>query len=207
MTSPATTVFYVKHMVCPRCLLVMRELLAALGLPAVRVELGEVEVGRPLDTAEQAALRAGLVAEGFELLELRAPRERLVAAVKQAVAELLCTAPRQLGSGRCSGELTRRLGRPFAYLSDAFSAVEGVGLEQYVIGQRVAAAEELLKAGTLPVGRIAQQLGYSSLGHLSRQFRRVTGVSPTEYRRARAAGVVHSSARLEAGSEPWPQIL
>ena len=183
MANAGSTVFYVKHMVCPRGVLLMRELLFSLGLTPRRVELGLVEVAEPASAIDWAHLRQQLVAEGFALLESQAPHGQLVHDIKQTVADLLRTAPEELRCGRFSQILSQRLGRKFSYLSNVFSTSEGLSLERYIIGQRIATVERLLGSSGMEVGRIAQRLGYSSLGHLSRQFRLVKGVSPTDFRR------------------------
>lgn len=179
----ATTIIYIRHMVCVKCILVVREQLVALGLAPLRVELGEVELRAEPTAIDWTRLRECLEAEGFELLDQLTPQQRLVAQIKEFIAHLMATEPGALRSGYFSGQLSARLQRRFAYLSDIFSATEGLSLEQYVIRQRVDAARRLLREGTLPVSRVARELGYSNLGHLSRQFQRETGTSPTEYRR------------------------
>ena len=185
----ATTVIYIRHMVCPKCILVVREQLVELGLLPLRVELGEVEVRTDPAAIDWPRLQACLAAEGFEILDLLSPQQRLVAQIKEVVAHLLATEPAALRSGHFSRRLSERLQRRFAYLSDVFSASEGQSLEHYVIGQRVEAARHLLRESTLAVGRVARALGYSNLGHLSRQFQRETGTSPTEYRRQCVSGL------------------
>lgn len=170
-------------MVCSKCILVVREHLVELGLAPLRVELGEIELRTEPTAVDWPRLRECLEAEGFEILDQLSPQQRLVAQIKEFIAHLLANEPAALRSGYFSRQLSERLQRRFAYLSDVFSATEGLSLEQYVIRQRVEAARRLLREGTLPVGRVARELGYSNLGHLSRQFQRETGTSPTEYRR------------------------
>ncbi|AMR29355.1 hypothetical protein A0257_21150 [Hymenobacter psoromatis] len=179
----ASTVFYIRHMVCAKCILVVREHLLALGLTPLRVELGEVEVRTAAAAIDWPRLRQSLAAEGFEILDHLSPPQRLVAHIKAFVADLLRTNPAALRSGHFSKRLSQQLSRRFTYLSDVFSAAEGYSLEQYVIRQRIGAARHLLATSTLPVGRIARALGFSSLGHLSRQFQREMGISPSGYRR------------------------
>lgn len=179
----ASTLLYIRHMVCSKCILVVREQLVELGLVPLRVELGEVELRDDAATLDWPRLRQCLEAEGFALLDQLSPQQRLVAQIKEIVAHLLASEPAAVRSGHFSSYLSERLQRRFAYLSDVFSVTEGLSLEQYVIGQRLEAARCLLREGTLPVGRVARALGYSNLGHLSRQFQRETGTSPTEYRR------------------------
>jgi len=179
----ASTLLYIRHMVCVKCILVVREHLVDLGLVPLRVELGEVEVAGAAEAIDWSRLRQCLEREGFEVLDLLSSQQRLVEQIKATVAELLATEPAQLRSGHFSRQLSIRLQHRFAFLSDVFSTTEGCTLELFVIRQRVAAARQLLVDTALPVGRIARQLGYSNLGHLSRQFQRETGTSPSEYRR------------------------
>ena len=186
----ASTLFYIRHMVCSKCILVVREQLVELGLVPLRVELGEVELRNDAATVDWLKLRQCLEAEGFELLDQLSQQQRLVAQIKEIVAHLLATEPAALRSGHFSRQLSEQLQRRFAYLSDVFSATEGFSLEQYVIRQRVGAAQCLLREGAMPVGRVARALGYSNLGHLSRQFQREMGISPTEYRRQCLAAAV-----------------
>ena len=183
----ASTLIYIRHMVCLQCILVVREQLLALGLVPLRVELGEVEVQTDPAPLDWLRLRQCLEAEGFEILDQLSPQERLVQQIKELIADLLHTEPAGLRSGHFSGLLSVRLQRRFAYLSDVFSATEGQSLEHYVVRQRVEAARCLLREGVLPVGRVARLLGYSNLGHLSRQFQREMGTSPSEYRRQASA--------------------
>lgn len=182
-----STVIYIRHMVCSKCILVVREQLVEMGLVPLRVELGEVEVAHAAEFVDWPRLRQSLQMEGFELLNQQSVQQRLVEAIKATIAEMLATDPDQLRSGHFSRALSTRLAHRYSFLSDAFSSTVGCNLELYVIRQRVKAAQLLLTTTTLAVGRIARQLGYSNLGHLSRQFQREMGCSPSEYRRAHSA--------------------
>ncbi|MCA8833322.1 helix-turn-helix transcriptional regulator [Hymenobacter pini] len=197
----ATTLLYVRHMVCSKCILVMRELLVELGLVPLRVELGEVELLGAAEALDWPRLQQRLEAEGFALLDRLSQQQRLVAQVKEVIAELLRDEPALLRSGHFSRLLSKRLQRRFAYVSDVFSATEGLSLEQYVVRERVEAARRLLRDDCLPVGRIANLLGYSNLGHLSRQFQRETGISPSEYRRQCVLQVAATGSSIQEASE------
>lgn len=201
----ATTLLYIRHMVCSRCILVVREQLVDLGLVPLRVELGEVELRAEAHAIDWLRLRQSLADEGFELLDLLSPQQRLVIQIKANIADLLHSDPAALRSGQFSRQLSTRLNRRFAYLSATFSTTEGCGLEHYIIRQRIEAAQRLLLTSSLTVSRIARLLGYSSLGHLSGQFQRETGSSPSDYRRARGAmhSVGESGFQPEAGVNPW----
>lgn len=176
----SSTVFYVKHVVCPRCIRVLREVLLGLGLTPRRVELGEAEVAEAVAAIDWPALEQQLAAVGFTLLRL--PRQRLAAGIKALIAELLRDAPDQLRAGIFPALLSQRLGRSYGHLSRLFHDAEGVSLEHFLISQRIARVAELLVSSPLPVSRLARQQGFSSLAHLSRQFRRCTGLTPTAYR-------------------------
>jgi AraC family transcriptional regulator len=186
----ASTHIYIRHMVCVKCILVVREQLVELGLVPLRVELGEVEVMGAAEAIDWPQLRQCLEAEGFEVLDQLSSQQRMVEQIKATIAQLLATEPAQLRSGHFSRYLSTQLQHRFAFLSDVFSSTEGSTLELYVIQQRVAAARQLLVGTVLPVGRVARQLGYSNLGHLSRQFQRETGISPSAYRRQHTAGLL-----------------
>ena len=195
----APTLLYIRHMVCSRCILVVREQLVAMGLVPLRVELGEVELRAEAHAIDWLRLRETLADEGFELLELLTPQQLLVAQIKAIIADLLHSDPAALRSGQFSRQLSTRLNRRFAYLSATFSVTEGCGLEHYVIRQRIEAAQRLLLTSALTISRIARLLGYSSLGHLSGQFQRETGSSPSDYRRAN--GVMVSAEKSNCPSK------
>ncbi|MDQ2770824.1 MAG: AraC family transcriptional regulator [Bacteroidota bacterium] len=188
-----STLIYIRHMVCLKCILVVREQLVELGLVPLRVELGEIEVMGATEAIDWPLLRQCLEAEGFEVLDQLSSQQRIVEQVKATITELLATEPAKLRSGHFSRHLSTQLQHRFAFLSGAFSSTEGCTLELFVIRQRVAAARQLLVGTALPVGRIAHQLGYSTLGHLSRQFQRETGITPSGYRRQHTAGLLATS--------------
>ena len=172
----------IKNMVCPQCIRVVGGDLAALGLRVHRVALGEADVSTPDGTApDYVAIRTSLQEAGFELLE--DPRAQLVDRIKTLLVALIhypSPGPRLLNY---SDYLVERLGKDYHYLSHLFSASEGLTIEKFIIRQKVERAKELIGYGELSMAEVAQQLGYSSPAHLSRQFRQVTGITPTEYQR------------------------
>lgn len=188
------TVFYVKHVVCRRGIRVLRELLVSFGLTPTRVELGEAEVAEAADTINWPALEQRLLEMGFALLYL--PRQRVAADIKALVTELLSENPDQLRVGIFPSFLSQRLGRSYGHLSHLFRVVEGSRLEHFIMGQRIAHVRGLLADPRLTIGRIAQQQGFSSLGHLSRQFRRHTGLTPTVYRQQYGLGAAAEAQRM-----------
>jgi AraC family transcriptional regulator len=170
---------YIRNMVCPRCIKVVRDELAALGLDVRSVVLGEVVLGGtdlPMDS-----IRAVLEKNGFELIEDK--RAKLIENIKHAVLKLVRNDyeknPIRL---KDSEFIAREVGRDYHSLSSLFSSVENITIERYLILQRIEYAKELLKYGDLTLSEISYKLGYSSVQHLSSQFKSVTGMTPSQFR-------------------------
>lgn len=192
VATPGEYVLHIKNMVCPQCIRVVREDLSALGLQVGRVELGYAEIAVPADTTpDWPVVRTTLQAAGFELLE--DSRAQLVERIKNLVVELVHYAPAQQPAQNVSDYLARHLEREYHYLSHLFSAQEGLTIEKFVIRQKVERAKELLGYGELTISQIAYELGYSSLAHLSRQFRQVTGLTPSEFQKLGPASPARQS--------------
>lgn len=195
LPAPGTHRLLIKNMVCPQCIRVVKEDLTALGLQVHRVALGEADVSAPEGQAlDMEAVRARLLAAGFALLE--DPRAQLVEHIKTLLVTLIhypTPGPRLLNY---SDYLVEHLGRDYHYLSHLFSSEEGLTIEKFIIRQKVERAKELIGYGELTIAQVAEQLGYSSPAHLSRQFRQVTGLTPSEYQRLGPAS--HARRSLDA---------
>ncbi|WP_324679909.1 AraC family transcriptional regulator [Hymenobacter sp. GOD-10R] len=182
LPPPGSHRLLIKNMVCPQCIRVVREELTALGLTVHRVALGEADVSTADGAApDWAAIRASLQEAGFELLE--DPRDQLVDRIKTLLVALIHYPPPGPRLLNYSDYLVEHLSKDYHYLSHLFSASEGLTIEKFIIRQKVERAKELIGYGELPMAEVAQQLGYSSPAHLSRQFRQVTGLTPTEFQR------------------------
>lgn len=174
---------YIKNMVCDRCIMAVRAVLTrCCGIEPLAVELGEVRLPRPLTEPEHETLRRELEDLGFELLEDR--RQQLVARLRGAVIELV-RHPEGDRRERLSDWLVRRLGHDYDSLSRLFSEVTGTTLEKYLIAQKIEYAKELLIYDELSLAEIADRLGYSSGAYLSAQFKSMTGMTPSRFRRLR----------------------
>ncbi|GAB3574908.1 hypothetical protein GCM10027578_38220 [Spirosoma luteolum] len=173
-------------MVCGRCKRVVREELEKLGLTVNRVELGEVDVealpiGLTLDTIRQA-----LQASEFDLVEDR--RQWLVEQIKLIlINEIQHLKGERQPTENMSAFLERKLGYEYSYLSGLFSAGEGRTLEKYVIALKIEKVKEWLGYDELTLSEMAWRLGYSSVQHLSNQFRQVVGQTPGQFRKAAQA--------------------
>lgn len=170
----------IKNMVCNRCILAVRGLLEGSGFRPRSVALGVAELDRAPSADEREALRKQLAVLGFELLD--DPRMQLVERIRTAVIERV----HYSGEGpepKLSDYLRERCGHDYSALSKLFSEVCGMTVERYLIAQRIERAKELLVYGELTVAEIADRLRFSSAAHLSAQFRSVTGMSPSAFRR------------------------
>lgn len=165
---------YIKNMVCDRCKLVVRQTLEDLGMTPERVELGEVEVNG--DVPDWSRLQQRLEQLGFELLEDK--RKQLVTQIKRLVLAYINQPARQ----NLSDYLAEQLNREYSALSKLFSESEQQTIEQYVIRLKIEKAKELLSYRERNLSEIADELGYSSVAHLSNQFKKVTGVTPSQFR-------------------------
>ena len=193
----AGCVLYIKHMVCPRGIRVVRQELEKLGLVVPEVRLGAATVARPASELDWGRIREALARAGFDLLE--DPQYALVLQVKQAVAQLLrgpdTVAHRDFIPvlAQAVGLSERQLHRLFAQLPDHEN------LPGYITHQRLSYAQELLAAPANPgIGQVARQLGYRSLAHFSGQFRRFAQCAPSAYRQQ--LRVASAAAVLDAGA-------
>ena len=174
-------VLFIKNMVCNRCILVVSEMLKNLNFNPVRLELGKVVVEEPLKPADRVLIRKALEALGFELLDDK--RHRLIEQIRTAIIELVHY-ENNLSKLKLSEYLSGRCHYDYSLLSKLFSEGNGISIEKYYIAQKVERIKELLIYDELTIGEIATQLQYSSVAHLSSQFRQVTGMSPSVFRSA-----------------------
>lgn len=173
------TVFYIKNMVCDRCVMAVEKTLRDLHLDPVTVELGVAKVNGEVGDGTRADLRQRLEALGFELLENR--QQQTIDRIRRAVIRLV---RRQAGqqAQNMSDYLARELGSDYSALSKLFSEVTGTTIERYYINQRIERVKELLTYDELSLTQIALQMNYSSVAYLSGQFKQVTGMTPSRFK-------------------------
>ncbi len=170
---------FIKNMVCHRCILVVRNELEKLGHRAVNISLGEVELENEIDDDEKSIIHDHLKTFGFELIDDN--RSRMIGQIKSVIIELVHHQNSEL-KANLSDILSEKLHQDYSYLSNLFSLVEGVTIEKYFIAQKIERVKELLVYDELSLSEIAFQLHYSSVGHLSNQFKKVTGLTPTHFK-------------------------
>lgn len=171
---------YIKNMVCNRCKMVLEAELQKLGIAYHKVELGEVELQERLTAEKQLMLEEMLKRVGFEWLKTK--KEQAVEGVKNLIVNLVHVQDNQL-EGTLSAYLAQNRLQNYALLSSWFSEQEGQTIEQFYIAQKIERVKELLMYDELTLSELAFKLGYSSVGHLSNQFKKVTGESPTVFKR------------------------
>lgn len=173
---------YIKNMVCPRCIKVVREELTRLGLDVRNVVLGEVEVSGDGEQLPMEKIRQVLEENGFELLQDK--RSKTIEKIKHAVLKLVQNDYEKNPIRRKDSEfIAQEVGQDYHSLSTLFSSVEGITIEQYIILQKIERVKELLKYGEMTLSEIAYTMGYSSVAHVSNQFKKVTGMTPSQFKK------------------------
>lgn len=172
-------------MVCDRCKRTVSHILQELSIPFRDVELGEVSLQEALSIQEEQQLSQALLKEGFELLEDR--ESRMINKIKTEVINFVHY-QKDYEDHTLSGHLSVHLNKEYSSLSKLFSQVEGRTIENYYIEQRIEKVKELLIYDELTLSEIAFQLGYSSVAHLSAQFKKITGLTPTAFKHMGVVG-------------------
>jgi len=170
---------YIKFMVSLRCKLMVKEELKKLGIKYVVVDLGVVEILEDITPEQRMQLKANLHKTGLELLDDK--RSILIERIKNVVVEMIHYSE-ELPKVNYSDYISEKLGYDYTYLSNIFSEVKGITLQQYIIMHRIEKVKELLLYDELNLTEISYRLQYSSVAHLSNQFKKVTGLSPTFYK-------------------------
>ena len=168
----------IKNMVCPRCIMVVEDIFRKAGLTLSKINLGEAELEETLSEAQYRQLGEALHKVGFELMDNR--EESLVERIRQLVRQRV----RQEAGDEKSlpALLENALHMSYPVLNRVFLQTDGRTIERYFLLQRIEYVKELLQYGELSVKEIAWRTGYSSLPHLSRQFKQITGMTPTDYK-------------------------
>ena len=174
---------YIKNMVCDRCCLVVGNVLKNIGLRYTSIDLGEIDFadyhGAKLPDDVETLLSDDLEALGFSILSDK--KSKLIEDIKKSCLDYIQHIE-ESDKKVLSDHISSAIQLEYNYLSHLFSVVEGITIEQYFIRLRVEKVKELLVYGEMALGEIAFQLGYSSVAHLSGQFKKVTGLTPSYFR-------------------------
>lgn len=177
--KPTSMKIYVKNMVCSRCITVVKNELAAAGILPIAVVLGEIELAAPPTTAQLTEIEMRLTGHGFERIDDK--KSILVESIKK-LALLFAQNLEDQNGHKFSVYIAKELGKNYSYLSNIFSEVEGVTLEHFIILQKIEKVKELLVYNEQSLSQIAYTLGYSSVAHVSAQFKKVTGLTPSHFK-------------------------
>lgn len=179
-------ILHIKNMVCNRCKMVVEQELQKLGLKPDHVSLGEVTLRESELSKEQLErIDQALQRVGFERIDDR--KARLIESIKNKIIERVHHVDSIDRKFNWSDILADELHHDYNSLSNLFSSVEGITIEQYIIRQKIERAKELLFYDELNLSEIAIKLGYSSVAHLSSQFKKITGLTPSELKKSRKA--------------------
>ena len=169
-------------MVCIRCKMVVKAELEKLGLHYTVVELGEAEIKGPLSLGQRDQLNVALKKSGLELMDDK--KSMLIEKIKNIIIELVHYTDEQLKIN-LSDHISQKLNHDYTYLANLFSEVEGTTIEKFFIAHKIERVKELLLYDELNLTEISYKLNYSSVAHLSNQFKKVTGLTPTFFRQLR----------------------
>lgn len=171
---------YIKNMVCDRCKMAVGQTLREKGLHVLNVDLGEVKVEETINGGMRSEVRASLESLGFELLDDK--RQQTIDKIKSAIISLVHYHDNN-SAQNLSAFLSSELHQEYSALSKLFSEVEGKTIERYYIEQRIEKVKELIKYDELSLTQIAMKMNYSSTAYLSSQFKSVTGMTPSQFKR------------------------
>ncbi|SKA39694.1 Helix-turn-helix domain-containing protein [Chitinophaga eiseniae] len=174
------TDLFIKNMVCPRCIKVVKSVLEAIPFTVTDIQLGKATVDGKVTEQQLQAVSVALQAEGFLLIDDK--KQQLVAAIKNIVVETVHYSELDDMRENFSSLLAGKLQKDYHYLSSLFSEMEGVTIEQYIIQQKIERVKELLDYNELSLSEISYKMGYSSVAHLSAQFKKVTGLTPSQFK-------------------------
>jgi AraC family transcriptional regulator len=180
MKTKKETTLYIRNMVCNRCIKVVEEELDKLGLQIDSISLGEVKIQTYLNNETELKIKEVLAENGFELIE--DSKTKTIEQIKLLILDLIRDKEKMPGKLNFSDYLSGKLNADYHSLSTLFSSVENITIEHYLILQKIELAKELLKYGELTLSEIAYKLGYSSVAHLSGQFKKVTGMNANQFK-------------------------
>ena len=170
---------YIKYMVSNRCKLAVREELKKLGLHFIMVDLGVVEIMENINPEKRQLLKKGLIDAGFELMDDK--KSILIEKIKNIIIQMVHHTEEPIKIN-FSDYLSEKLDHNYTYLANLFSEVQGTTIEHFIISHKIERIKELIIYGEHNITEIAWEMGYSSVAHLSSQFKKITGLSPSHFK-------------------------
>lgn len=182
-------------MVSSRCKMAVKEVLKTLGLHYIVVDLGEVDIMETISAEQRDELKKALLASGLELMDNK--RAMLIEKIKNTIVEMVHHSD-EIIKVNFSDYLSQKLNHDYTYLANLFSEIQGTTIEQFIISHKVERIKELIIYDELNITEIAWKMNYSSVAHLSNQFKKVTGLSPSHFKQLK---VKRRSPIEEIGNE------
>ena len=170
---------FIKYMVSQRCKLMVKEELKKLGVHFIVVDLGEVEIMENISNDQREQLRTALLTSGLELMDDK--RAILIERIKNVIIEMVHHSDEMIKIN-FSDFLSEKLHHDYTYLANLFSEVQGTTIEQFMISHKVERIKEFIIYDEMNISEIAWKMNYSSVAHLSNQFKKVTGLSPSHFK-------------------------
>lgn len=170
---------YIRNMVCNRCIAVVKSEFINSGVEPLAVIMGEVEVAKALNVTERDLINSKLITHGFELIDDK--KSKVIEKIKTTIINRIHYM-NDKPKINFSEVIVDKLNRDYTYLTNLFSEIEGITIEQFVILQKIEKVKELLVYDEMSLSEIADELGYSSVAHLSNQFKKVTGLTPSYFK-------------------------
>lgn len=180
-----TSEISIKGMVCERCVSVIREGITNLGYEVVKVSLGKLSLRSEIDNDGYHRIELFLAANGFEMISNR--QVRIVKQAKELIGEVFGQNVKYDAKPKFSSLLSEKLHMNYDSISELFTELEGITLEKYIITKRLEKVKELLVYTEFTLTEIAYITGFSSINHLSSQFKELTGFSPSHFKEVRSS--------------------
>ncbi len=166
-------------MVSARCKMSVKEELKKLGLHFIVVDLGEVEIMETISLSQREQLKEALLLSGLELMDDK--RAVLIEKIKNVIIQMVHHSEEVIKMN-FSDFLSEKLNHDYTYMANLFSEVQGTTIEQFIISHKIERIKELIIYGELNITEIAWKMNYSSVAHLSNQFKKMTGLSPSHFK-------------------------
>lgn len=167
-------------MVSNRCKMVVKEELKKMGLHFIVVDLGEIEIMEDISVNQRIELKNALLTSGLELMDDK--KSVLIEKIKNVIIDMVHYSD-ELPKVNYSDYISEKINHDYTYLSNIFSEVKGITIQQFIIIHKIERAKELMLYDELNLTEISYKLNYSSVAHLSNQFKKVTGLSPSHFKK------------------------
>ncbi|MBK6444634.1 MAG: helix-turn-helix transcriptional regulator [Bacteroidetes bacterium] len=166
-------------MLSNRCKIAVKDELKSLGLHFIIVDLGEIEIMENISAEQREKLKVGLMRSGLELMDDK--KGELIERIKSAISEMVLEMDDSF-KVNFSDYLSTKLNQEYTPMANLFSEMQGITIEKYIIVQKIERVKEMMIYQELKISEIALKMNYSSVAHLSNQFKKVTGLSPTHFK-------------------------